>query len=283
MQCFGGSYRSWLVDPQAKQWKGKNFDLSKAYKQLAVDPSNWWASSIVTWDPVLRKPALFGQVTLPFGASGAVLAFNRASVFLWSAGIKILGVLWTNFYDDFPSFCPSVVCKSVQSGIELFFQMMGWRLTTDADKSFDFATSFASLGIIFDVGKLIVMGSTVTNKQTRITKVVEQLQHVRSVGSLVPALGDSLRGKIGFMESWVYGRAGRCVAPLFLRTGRSSFNLTERDNSLIIWLCNWLVQSPPRQISSKYTGNPVLIFSDGACEYEQTTRVVTCGALIFDL
>ena len=85
------------------------------------------------------------------------------------------------------------------------------------------------------------------------------------------------------MSMSIFGRAGRCVSSLFDRTNRNSNALTTKDNNLIDWLCDWLVNSPPRQISPKFKGPPLLLFSDGACEFpENKDRVVTCGALLFD-
>ena len=52
--------------------------------------------------------------------------------------------------------------------------------------------------------------------------------------------------------------------------------------SIISWLDSWLASAVPRQITSRYVGNPVLVFSDGACEYESAKRVVTMGALMYD-
>ena len=275
-------YKTWLSDPSSKSWKGKNFDLSKAYKQLAVHPSQWWASAISTFDPHQQCPAEFCQVTLPFGASGAVLAFNRASTFLWTLGIKLLGVLWSNFYDDYACFAPLAISKAVKAAIELFFAILGWKLTTDHDKCLDFAASFSSLGIVFNVERLIVKRSEVSSKPSRIDAVVQQLTEIKEANRLSQPLADSVRGKVIFMELSIFGRAGRCVRPLFHRTGNSTGALNDKETSLIDWLCQWLRTAPPRPISSRFSGPPVLLFSDGACEYESSERIVTCGALLFD-
>ena len=275
-------HRDWVTVAQCKDWRGKNFDLSKAYKQLAVHPTDWWASSISQFDPVKQTAAMFGQVTLPFGASGAVLAFNRSSTFLWAMGIQTLGVIWTSFYDDFPAFAPAAVAVPVRKGIELFFQILGWKLALEPEKSFDFAASFASLGIVFNVSRMVLKDASVQNKPARISSVCEQLQQIKQSKNFPPVIADSIRGKVQFMESSIFGRAGRCVASLFDRTNRNSYALTTRDCELIDWLCTWLQSSLPRQISPKFVGPPLLLFSDGACEYMQESRLVTCGAFLFD-
>lgn len=275
-------HRDWVTIPLCKDWRGKNFDLSKAYKQLAVAPSEWWASSIAQHDPVSGRTAMFGQVTLPFGASGAVLAFNRSSTFLWASGIQLLGVIWTSFYDDFPVFAPAMVAESVRMGIELFFRLLGWKLALEPEKSFDFAASFASLGIVFNVSRMVLKDASVQNKPTRISSVTEQLRGIQQSGVFPHILAESVQGKVQFMESSIFGRAGRCVASLFNRSNRASQVLTAKDNDLIDWLCTWLLSARPRQISPKFLGPPILLFSDGACEYLGSERLVTCGALLYD-
>ena len=274
--------KEWVTIAQAKQWKGKCFDLSKAYKQLAVDPSEWWASSITTFNPQKNGASQFGQITLPFGASGAVLAFNRASNFLWSTGVQMMGFIWTSFYDDFPSLAPTIVAQSVKTAIGIYFQLLGWKVATDEEKTFEFSTAFAALGVVFDVSKLIIKGSTIENKPARISKVVGQFRDVQTAKTLSPVLCDSLRGKVQFMECAIFGHAGRCASPLFKRHNRKSYELTEGDIVLLDWLCNWLSTAPPRQISPKGNGPPILLFTDGACEFVKEERLVSCGALLYD-
>ena len=177
---------------------------------------------------------------------------------------------------------PLSVSKSVESAIHLFFNLSGWKLTTEPSKTSDFAASFAALGIVFNVGRLILKDSTITNKAARIEKVSLQLKEAQSAGTLSAALSDSLRGKVQFMEMSIFGRAARCVAPLFDRTNRKCFDLTRRDSVLVDWLCQWLLTSPPRHISPKFSGQPLLLFSDGACEFCGPKRILTCGALLWD-
>ena len=275
-------HREWLSVPSAKHWFGKNFDLSKAYKQLIIRPEDRWAAAIATWNHKLGKCALFSEVTLPFGASGAVLGFNRASTFLWAVGVQVLGVLWTSFYDDFPAFAPQCVCASTRTAVELMFKLLGWTIASDAAKALDFAEAFTSLGIVFRVGRLILKDSTVSSKPERVNSVVAEFSDILAEGVFTPVQSDSLQGKVQFMENSIYGKAGRSVASIFQRRNRQSFEVTVRDAQLIRWLCEWLTKAAPRNISSKYVGPPVLLFSDGACEFAASTRVLTFGGLLYD-
>lgn len=275
-------HREWVSSPDAKAWRGKNFDLKKAYKQLMVHPCDRWASTIATFNPENNSCSLFAQVTLPFGGSGSVLGFNRTATFLWSLGVQQLGVLWTNFYDDYPAFAPQCVAKTVQNGVELMFQILGWKLSREPDKAFDFAASFSSLGIVFNVGRIILKDSSVNNKPDRVNRVVKEFQQVLKEGSFSPALSDSLRGKVQFMEASIFGRAGKAVITLFQRHSRGSYALSDLDSYLITWLCEWVSNVLPRSISPKFEGPPLLLFTDGACEFKGPSRILTFGALLYD-
>ena len=68
-------------------WVGKTADLKSAYKQFCLHPSQFWAAVICAFDPVEQRTALMPQFTLPFGAAGAVLRFNRISRLLWHVGV----------------------------------------------------------------------------------------------------------------------------------------------------------------------------------------------------
>ena len=98
---------SWLQVP----WQGKVTDLSQAYKQLFVSLKDRWAAVISVFDPnsiPTRSEQNFLQVSLPFGARGSVNPLYRASRLFWAVGLDI-GLIWLNFFDDYPTFCPSNV------------------------------------------------------------------------------------------------------------------------------------------------------------------------------
>ena len=213
-------HREWLSIPLAKTWAGKTFDLSKAYKQLCVHPSERWSTPIAVFNPCTGSAVVFGQATLPFGASGAVLAFNRASKSLWFLGLTFLEIVWTSFYDDYPTLAPLLVSRAVDKAVHLFLNMLGWIVTSDPSKTFDFAESFNALGVAFRVGRLILGDSTVENKPARVLAVRGQLQQVIACKRMPKPLAESLRGKVQFMENSVFGRAARSASKVF-RSGRS--------------------------------------------------------------
>ena len=115
-------------DVKGDQLVGRMFDLSNAYKNLAVQPSHYCFSVVVVWDPDGRAPAYFVQRSLPFGASAAVLAFNWVATAFHAvlATLFLLGL--TNFYDDYVVIERLALADSAQEVFEGVFKILGWAL-----------------------------------------------------------------------------------------------------------------------------------------------------------
>ena len=58
---------------------GRCLDLKAAYKQLALAPSDQSCAVIAMLDPEISEVRYFISYALPFGATGSVMAFNRAA------------------------------------------------------------------------------------------------------------------------------------------------------------------------------------------------------------
>ena len=71
---------------------GRTLDLTAAYKQLAVSPSQNFVRALVAYDPILKRPAYFVFNALPFGATSSVYGFNRVAKSLWHIMVSLGGV-----------------------------------------------------------------------------------------------------------------------------------------------------------------------------------------------
>ena len=87
-----------LEAPVHRHWKSgveklvtKKVDLKSAYKQPAIHPSEQKRSVISVKHPETGKVFGFVSRTLPFGASAAVLAFNRVARLIWRILIEEVG------------------------------------------------------------------------------------------------------------------------------------------------------------------------------------------------
>ena len=96
--------------PGAEPWWGKCLDLSKAYKQMAIHPSNRHLAVIFFHDQS-GAPKYFVANSMMFGSTAAVYSFNRVSRSLWYLMNKLLVIPCGVFYDDFPMFSPASLAE----------------------------------------------------------------------------------------------------------------------------------------------------------------------------
>ena len=161
-------------------WLGKTFDLKAAYKQLCVSPQQWNFSAVVVFNVDTQSPSIFYQVTLPFGATSAVLHFNRVARLLWRIGTSLFRILWCNFYDDYPCVCPAQLQKSTQAAVTLLFKVLGFEFAEEKDRPF--ADLFSALGMTFDVGRIPGGTSYVMNKAERVKLVTTWIAEIMTSG-----------------------------------------------------------------------------------------------------
>ena len=99
---------------QGTNFRATSFDLESAYKQLPLHPEEQDCSVVSIVDPQSHKIACFLMNTLPFGSVASVLHFNRVSRLLWRLGLE-MGILWTNYFDDYPCISHLLHEKSTSS------------------------------------------------------------------------------------------------------------------------------------------------------------------------
>lgn len=276
--CRCTLHPSWQA---AGAWQGRTIDLKSAYKQLFVHPSQLWATVISVYDPIRKQPCILPEGTLPFGAAASVHHFNRASRFLWRYMVVENFLLWTNFFDDFPTLAASSVSKSCDAAISIFLKCVGWSYSDNKEKDLPFAEAFNALGIRFDVSRISEGLSTVENRRDRVDKVSSIVEAIIADGTFFHHQAESLRGKVQFMERSIFGKAGKSISRVYQRRGRAPA-LTDRDAMDLRWLIVWLSTAVPRRLSPDAGAGTVLIFCDGACEYECGKALVTCGAILYD-
>lgn len=88
-----------LSTSDALDWLGKTFDLSKAYKQLAVLPEHQLHA--VVGFPKGGTWQFYKSISLPFGCTGSVYGFVRVSQALWFLLSKLLKAITFHYFDDF--------------------------------------------------------------------------------------------------------------------------------------------------------------------------------------
>ena len=268
---------------QLDRWSGKTKDLSQAYKQLGISKEARWSSCILVWNPNRKEPAIFLQSTLPFGSSASVLHFNRWARMIWFTGIKEFSLIWTSFFDDFPMLTPSTLQSSSDASANLLVKLLGWRIA-DGEKEVEWSECFNALGVTFNVERISLAASTVGNKKGRVEALIPVLEDFIKSGKASTKEIESVRGKLQYAEAQVFGRTLKSALSVLNRSRGHGKRFTESEKPKLQWIADWLANSVPRLISPSFKCDPLILFTDGACEgyLEGGEAVTTCGAVLLD-
>ena len=188
---------------------GKAFDLSAAYRQVAVAPESAWASYVACYDPSSGGASVFRMRALPFGAKKAVHGFLRIAYSIWFLGVAGLLLPWSDDFDDFVTFTSSPIARATDDAVSLFFKLLGWQHDDKKEKSFDFARQFTALGICVGLTNFLSGKIYFSNTEKRIADLKDMVLTVLKSGSLRHAAALKLRGKLQFANGQLFGRLGR--------------------------------------------------------------------------
>ena len=182
---------------------GRCFDLKSAYRQLAVRDEDLDVSQVGVWDVDSQQPRTLLMSALPFGASASVWNFIRLAVALWFLGVKFLRCPWTDFYDDYTVITVEEDVRSLQASIFLFFQILGWKVAKEGDKSVPFAKVFQALGVCFDLTRAPEQLVCVSNTESRRLEVRNWCLEVLQANVLSPAQCLCFQGQVaGKSGAW---------------------------------------------------------------------------------
>lgn len=282
----GGALQGWLHESlsveAALDLIGATFDLKSAYRQLPVSTSSKWCSSVAVYDPNQRCMKFFVADALPFGATASVYAFLRASKAIWEIGARMFRLCWTSYFDDFSVLTPRTSSSSSSASVKLLFSALGWESAVDKEKGG--SQALESLGVHFALDSLLMGFFEVRNKPGRVEAIVETIDEALDRGRLSPSEAASLRGRLLYAESQLFGRflqlAGRRIGERAI----SKLHTCHLDGGLratLEWVREELPKMPARKVTTSPGEPPVLLFTDGACEFEGVMKV-TVGAVLWD-
>ena len=248
--------------------KGRTLDLKSAYKNLACSPDTRWCSVILSWNPELQVPAYFISDALMFGSTAAVYAFNRCARALWHLSVVWLRNFATQFYDDFPCIEFSTLVTSARNSFEGLLKLLGWKLAEGDLKVFPFDSNFKMLGVMVDLQSLTKGVLTISNTESRVKDILEQIQSIKDGKTLKPAVAAMLFGRLGFALTSVFGR-GASPGLRFLSKTAASLEVLKLEPNHISALDNiiyFLQNSRPRVLSLSDDLIPVILFTDASAE-----------------
>lgn len=260
--------RAWMMHSGGGcELLGKTYDLRKAYRQIGISESQLHAAWIAVWCPKESTRKAFAMKSMPFGATASVQAFLRLSVALKTLGTMLFHFVWTSYYDDFIVICRKGDEDNTDRLVRQFFSVLGWELSSDADKDKPFGVTFAALGVKFDLsacaaGRLLVCNTDSRREElsARITGILES-QHL----SVVEAM--SLRSRLLFAESQIFGRMAKQSLKTIGAVGLGLSDMEPLSSEVVqslTWLRDRILQGPPREIDT--AARPTLhLFLDGAC------------------
>ena len=265
-----------LLSCRDKNFVGRAYDLKSAYRQLGVRQDSLWASFIVVFNPMKKVPEVYQMLAVPFGASRAVYSFLRVSHSIWWLGCMALGLVWSNFYDDFITFSTDELTSNTDQTVDLFFKSLGWKYATDGDKSSEFSTKFSALGIEVDLTNFSQGFVEFKNTSKRVLELCGYIDRALTDGELKLLDSQKLRGRMQFADGQLFGRLGRlCLRAVseHAYSGKGPKIKTGCIQALQRFK-DFLQHSPPRRIQ-RSSHKTWLVFTD-AC-YEPTSTTWRCG------
>ena len=253
----------------------RTFDLTSAYRQVALSSEGKQFSCIRVFDPNTGSMQLFRSLVLPFGAIRSVHAFLRLARAIWWIGVVGCRILWTSFYDDYIAFSSPALIKCTETTIISLFKLLGWAFAEEGDKCSPFDNLCEALGVMFDLHNSCRGSVFVKNTESRVLELCNDLQEIITGGVLSSKQAQRLRGRMQFAEAQMFGRTGRrCLRVLGEFAEGRRQKLQTKDIFFLRLFKELLQSNVPREIKSLCKEN-VIIFTD-AC-YERTDRIWPCG------
>ena len=257
--------------------KGKTFDLSKAYKQLAVRPDHH--KHAIVGFPIDGKWRFYRSISLPFGCARSVYGFVRISQALWYVITRLLHCVCSHYFDDYPVVETTAGCKVLSSAISAVIDILGWSYAKEGDKAFPFAAEFDVLGVTFNLDGISGGALIISNKHSRIEKLLKMIDDISRRGFISYAQACELQGLLNFAVGYFSGRSLKHLVSAFVPlTGERFPSSRNTLTSLCAYAKAMVSTLPSRKHDVNGTETPVIIFTDGAWEQEQASA----GAVIID-
>lgn len=257
-----------LKDPSGRRWIGKTFDLSSAYRQLAVSPKSEWASHISVFNPTTKRPEIFAMRALPFGSSRSVYGFLRTVQSVWWIGCRALSIPWTSFYDDFVTFARTAEAHIVEVLLTQFFKLLGWQIS-EGEKNLPFAESFRALGVEISCERWADGVVEVGNTQQRRDELIESIDKILHDNELSQSNALRLRGRMQFAKAQLWSRSAKlCLSAVTDHAYRGKgVQLSDHCRLCLEMFKESLRCSKPRFISALWD-SPMFVFTDACFQPE---------------
>ena len=200
---------------------GRALDLRSAYKQLARRPKDDWSSILGVLDTENDRVVYFESFALPCGASSAVPGFNRAARALRIILSRLFFLVNTSFFGDHCQMETDGLTESADQIALEVLSLLGWEVS-DGDKLKPFAEEFTTLGAVVSVEEAQKGIIRVRNKPGRLEEISSMCQRLAADPAAGMSLLPSLKGKLLFASSHVFGRCAQIATQLIHHAERES-------------------------------------------------------------
>lgn len=266
------------------QLVGRTLDLSSAYKQMPTSDDEPWTRVIAVYNPKTKSPQFFISLALPFGCTSAVYQFNRASKGLWWLMQRMFSVVCTTYFDDFPTVEPEATAPSARTCQEILLRAIGWKFASEGRKALEYSKRFDVLGITINLEQSSQGTFVVTNKDSRVDKILSTLDQFLTRKAVSQAEAAQFHGVLNFAQGQYLGRVLQPAMRFFQKV--ATFGWHNSDLVKLAEVASFLVAAvsgaPPRSISVSDCLQPALLFTDGACEPIEGGHQLTAGLVVWD-
>ena len=217
---------------------GRCFDLSKAYKQIAVSKGSL-QHAVLGARSAEGKWHLYTSQSLPFGSIASVYAFNKSARALQHLLLEDFSITTTNYFDDFPTVDLEVSGDITTGIVSQVFQILGWKHAVAGKKAKPFSKTFGALGVEYNLERIHNGRFTVGNKQERLDRIGRMISQVAAEGKVLQSTAASIHGLLNFASGFTLGKSLQMAAHGFSLLA-SGFTLPAaslqdlRNHSLII-------------------------------------------------
>ena len=120
-----------------------------------------------------------------------------------------LYVVNTNFFDDYIVVSEESLCSNTSQAFENLLDLLGWACDREGPKVTQFSKSVDALGLTLDLSDSHRYMLRIRNTSNRKEEISHNIACVLSEGMLSKAKALQLRGRLGFAENQVFGRASK--------------------------------------------------------------------------
>ena len=240
-----------------------SFDFKSAYKHIGIDEKSKIAAHIVIIDPLSMKPMIGEMLCQPFGSALSPRNWGRVVETIKFLCRKLFRIDTFYFVDDgFGAEPSSTATNAFESTIALA-TLLGFKI--HPDKLTSPTETLKLLGAIITITDKQII---VKNPKTRIRKIRNTIAKILVSKRLTPANAASIRGKIGFAQSLLFGRVGRSkvhelIKRQYVKKVRTV--ITKPLAKELKWWFKNIEKIPHRYLPIKNQGNHV-IYSDASGE-----------------